>query len=160
MLIVRWEIALFCKLWLCVGLCGLQMCAMWVSLKIVFKKCAVEKNKKYRRVGLSCRQTVAWFIIFVPVISMSVCLMVVVSVFTLAPNVLQLGEVADFEALNFKLALMFIWKPNFQFSTEPAILPNCCCMLCFCQCINAVFLTAFFQEGLCLDCYSLSFIIY
>ena len=59
MLMVRWEIALFCKLWLCVGLCGLQMCAMWVSLKIVFKKCAVGKNKKYRRVGLSCRQTVA-----------------------------------------------------------------------------------------------------
>ena len=39
---------------------------------------------------------------------------------------LQLGEVADFEALTFILALMFIWKPNVQFSTEPAILPNCC----------------------------------
>jgi len=39
---------------------------------------------------------------------------------------LQLGEVADFEALTFNLALMFIRKPNVQFSTEPAILPNCC----------------------------------
>ena len=41
-------------------------------------------------------------------------------------NVLQLGEVADFEALTFNLALMFIRTPNVQFSTEPAILPNCC----------------------------------
>jgi len=32
----------------------------------------------------------------------------VVSVFTLAGNVLQLGEVADLEALTFNLALMFI----------------------------------------------------
>ena len=41
-------------------------------------------------------------------------------------NVLQLGEVADLEALTFNLALMFIRMPNVQFSTEPAILPNCC----------------------------------
>jgi hypothetical protein len=41
-------------------------------------------------------------------------------------NVLQLGEVADFEALTFNLELMLILKPNVQFSTEPAILPNCC----------------------------------
>jgi hypothetical protein len=41
-------------------------------------------------------------------------------------NVLQLGEVADLEALTFNLALMFIRNPNVQFSTEPAILPNCC----------------------------------
>jgi hypothetical protein len=41
-------------------------------------------------------------------------------------NVLQLGEVADLEALTFNLALMFIRIPNVQFSTEPAILPNCC----------------------------------
>ena len=40
--------------------------------------------------------------------------------------VLQLGEVADLEALTFILALMFIRNPNVQFSTEPAILPNCC----------------------------------
>jgi hypothetical protein len=44
----------------------------------------------------------------------------------LAGNVLQLGEVADFEALTFNLELMLILKPNVQFSTEPAILPNCC----------------------------------
>jgi len=41
-------------------------------------------------------------------------------------NVLQLGEVADLEALTLNLALMFIRIPNIQFSTEPAILPNCC----------------------------------
>ena len=41
-------------------------------------------------------------------------------------NVPQLGEVADLEALTFNLALMFIRNPNVQFSTEPAILPNCC----------------------------------
>jgi len=41
-------------------------------------------------------------------------------------NGLQLGEVADFEALTFNLALNFFRKLNVQFSTEPAILPNCC----------------------------------
>ncbi len=44
----------------------------------------------------------------------------------MAHNVLQLGEVAGLKALNFNLALMFIRNPNVQFSTEPAILPNCC----------------------------------
>ncbi|WP_322548965.1 hypothetical protein [Flavobacterium psychraquaticum] len=39
---------------------------------------------------------------------------------------LQLGDVVDLEALTFNLALMFIRNPNVQFSTEPAILPNCC----------------------------------
>jgi len=42
------------------------------------------------------------------------------------PDVLQLGEVADLEALTINLVLMFIRNPNVQFSTEPAILPNCC----------------------------------
>jgi hypothetical protein len=41
-------------------------------------------------------------------------------------NVLQLGEVADFEVLTFILTLKFIRIPNAQFSIEPAILPNCC----------------------------------
>jgi hypothetical protein len=44
---------------------------------------------------------------------------------------LQLGEVADLEAQMFNLAQMFIRNPNVQFSTEPAILPNCCCMQAF-----------------------------
>jgi hypothetical protein len=48
------------------------------------------------------------------------------SFFNITGNVLQLGEVADLEALTFNLALMFIRIPNVQFSTEPAILPNCC----------------------------------
>jgi hypothetical protein len=41
-------------------------------------------------------------------------------------NVLQLGEVADLEALNFNLALMSIRIPNVQFSTEPAFSQNPC----------------------------------
>jgi len=44
-------------------------------VKIEFKKRAVGKNKKYRRVGLSCRQTVAWLMIFCPVVSI-ICLSV------------------------------------------------------------------------------------
>jgi hypothetical protein len=44
----------------------------------------------------------------------------------MAYNVLQLGEVADLETQMFSLAQMFIRNPNVQFSTEPAILPNCC----------------------------------
>jgi hypothetical protein len=38
----------------------------------------------------------------------------------------QLGEVADLGAQMFNLVQMFIRNPNVQFSTEPAILPNCC----------------------------------
>jgi hypothetical protein len=48
------------------------------------------------------------------------------ALFTMTANVLQLGEVADLEAQMFNLAQMFIRIPNVQFSTEPAILPNCC----------------------------------
>jgi hypothetical protein len=44
----------------------------------------------------------------------------------IAANGLQLGEVANLEALTFNSALMFIRNPNVQFSTQPAILPNCC----------------------------------
>ena len=48
------------------------------------------------------------------------------SFLTLTANVWLLGDVADLEALTFNLALMFIRNPNVQFSTKPAILPNCC----------------------------------
>jgi hypothetical protein len=44
----------------------------------------------------------------------------------MAGNVLQLGEVADFERQMFDLAKMFIRNPKLDLSTEPAILPNCC----------------------------------
>jgi hypothetical protein len=46
-------------------------------------------------------------------------------------NVWSLGEEADLEAQMFNLAQMFIRIPNVQFSTEPAILPNCCCARLF-----------------------------
>jgi len=41
-------------------------------------------------------------------------------------NVLALGEEADFEALNFQLALNFTRSRKLQLSTEPAFLPNAC----------------------------------
>lgn len=46
--------------------------------------------------------------------------------FLISYNVLQLGEVADFERQMFNLAQMFIRNPKLDFSIEPAILPNCC----------------------------------
>ena len=52
--------------------------------------------------------------------------MIVVSSFTLAPNVLGLCEEADLEAQMFSLVQMFIRIPNVQFSTEPAFLQNPC----------------------------------
>ena len=55
---------------------------------------------------------------------MSVSLMVVVSSVTLAPNVFQLGEVAEIEAQNFNLALKLNRSTTVEFSTKPAILPN------------------------------------
>ena len=54
------------------------------------------------------------------------CFFVVVSFPTLAPNVLQLGEVADFEAQMFSFVQKFNRRTAVEFSTEPAILPNCC----------------------------------
>lgn len=51
------------------------------------------------------------------------------SVRSIAHNVLQLGEVADFEKQRFDLAQMFIRNPKLDLSTEPAILPNCCYLL-------------------------------
>ena len=45
---------------------------------------------------------------------------------SMTANVLQLGEVADLKAQMFNLLQMFISITNVQFSTEPAILPNCC----------------------------------
>ena len=46
--------------------------------------------------------------------------------YKIADNVLQLGEVADFEALTFNLVLKFHRITDVEFSTKPAILPNCC----------------------------------
>jgi len=43
-----------------------------------------------------------------------------------ATNGLQLGEVAEIEAQMFSFAQMFNRRTAVEFSTEPAILPNCC----------------------------------
>jgi len=44
----------------------------------------------------------------------------------LTANVLQLGEVAEIEAQIFSFAQKFNRRTELEFSTEPAILPNCC----------------------------------
>lgn len=49
----------------------------------------------------------------------------------LTDNVLQLGEVAEIEAQMFSFAQKFNRRTAVEFITEPAILPNCCCVLCF-----------------------------
>ncbi len=43
-----------------------------------------------------------------------------------APNVLALGEEADFEALNYLPALNLIRSTKLHLTTEPAFLPNAC----------------------------------
>jgi hypothetical protein len=49
--------------------------------------------------------------------------------FRVAGNVLQLGEVAEIEAQMFSFAQKFNRRTELEFSTEPAILPNCCCAI-------------------------------
>jgi len=44
-------------------------------------------------------------------------------------NVLQLGEVAEIEVQIFSFAQKFNRRTAVEFSTEPAILPNCCCAI-------------------------------
>ena len=53
-------------------------------------------------------------------------IIVVMSVFRVACNVLALGEEADFEALNFLPVLNLIRSTKLQLTTEPAFLPNAC----------------------------------
>ena len=101
------------------------------------KKCAVGKKKKYTRVSKECRLTRCPVSIW----SVFVCLSVKMVYFscptvrycqvarssvTLAANVLQLGEVAEIEAHKFSFAQQFNRRTELEFSTEPAILPNCC----------------------------------
>ena len=61
----------------------------------------------------------------------SVRLMVALSSFRLAYNVLQLQEVGDFEAQNCLPPLNLIRSTKLHLSTEPAFLPNACYMLPF-----------------------------
>jgi hypothetical protein len=44
----------------------------------------------------------------------------------ISANGLQLGEVAEIEAQMFSFAQKFNRRTSVEFSTEPAILPNCC----------------------------------
>jgi len=45
---------------------------------------------------------------------------------TLWANGLQLGEVAEIEAQMFSFVQKLNRRTELEFSTEPAILPNCC----------------------------------
>jgi hypothetical protein len=67
---------------------------MWAGIKLFFKMCD-GKNFKTISVGLRVGK-VRWFVARSSTFAFRVCLMVVVSVFTLAGNVLQLQEVGDF----------------------------------------------------------------
>ena len=80
--------------------------------KIELKKMCGSENKKYRSVGNECRLTrcpiLIWFVCLCSPVKMVYFFLVyisrfvvVVSSITLAGNGLQLGEVADFEALTF-----------------------------------------------------------
>jgi hypothetical protein len=46
-------------------------------------------------------------------------------------NVLQLGEVAEIEVQMFNFVQKFNRRTAVEFSTKPAILPNCCWWLPF-----------------------------
>jgi len=105
-------------------------------VKIVFKKVRLEKNKKHRVgnefrttrfpfvISFLCRWSLVKMVYFLRlIVGVS---MVVVSFATLAPNVLALGEEADFEALNCLPALNLIRSTKVHSSTEPAFLPNAC----------------------------------
>jgi len=88
----------------------------WAKLNVVFL------GRQVRWQNTSFNFAKRWHF----VVCFNVSLMSVVSSATLAPNVLQLGEVADFEALTFNLAQKFNRRTAVEFSIEPAILPNCC----------------------------------
>ena len=49
----------------------------------------------------------------------------------LAGNVLQLGDVADLETITFNLKQNINRSTRHQLSNKPAILPNCCYVLCY-----------------------------
>lgn len=95
------------------------------------------KNKKYRSLGNECRLTRCPFVIW------SVCLWSPVKMvcffcfsarnflsgrclFTLAPNVPVLCDVAVSRHYTFNLKLMFNQGTNAEFCTSPAILQNTC----------------------------------
>jgi hypothetical protein len=57
---------------------------------------------------------------------MTLLTVVIVRSSNIVGNVLQLGEVAEIEAQMFSFVQKFNRRTAVEFSTEPAILPNCC----------------------------------
>ena len=53
------------------------------------------------------------------------------STFKVTYNVLHIGEGGDYEALTFKIALMFNRSKKVHFSTTPPLLAICCYVLFF-----------------------------
>ena len=81
----------------------------------------------------------------------------------IATNVLALGAVADFGALNCQYTTKVDARKNVQLTTSPAIEPNACCKLAFCppslssRCISVLllsfYLLRFCLSGLCVGCF-------
>lgn len=66
----------------------------------------------------------------------------------ISANVLQLGEVAEIEAQLFSFAQKFNRSIAVEFSTKPAILPNCCYVLpFFCHFVIISFRTLFYCQN-------------
>ena len=111
----------------------------WQNFKIF---CAVGKKIKHRRVGNECRLTrcpnvvsslcrcsLVKMVYFFSVFS---CLFNdVVSVFTLAGNVLQIGDGRAFQHKSLFGELNFRLPQNCQAETKPRLLPMCCYAVVF-----------------------------
>ena len=63
-------------------------------------------------------------------------------------NVLQLGEVAEIEAQKFSFAQKFNRRTELEFSTKPAILPNCCYAFALFTVIICLFIVVLLCVGL------------
>ena len=120
-----------------------QMCHLCGWLKLFLKKCGGKKNKKHW-VGLSVGLLAVPFQYGLYVFGHLSKWFVFVLMFkfwsvyrlwngrpTIGYNGLQLGEVAEIEAQMFSFAQKFNRSTAVEFSTKPAILPNCCCAFGF-----------------------------
>ena len=103
-----------------------NFCLMSIVQKSLFVESCTTDNHQHNNflrknfglwVGLVC-------LIFFVLVNVSTV------VFRMTDNGLQLGEVAEIEAQMFSFAQKFNRRTELEFSTEPAILPNCCYLLC------------------------------
>jgi len=100
---------------------------MGVGLALAFCKCADvcwQKKRLEKRINFALGKGELFFIVV-----MFLCILDC-TFHRIADNVLQLGEVAEIEAQMFSFAQKFNRRTAVEFSTKPAILPNCCYLLC------------------------------